>query len=126
MLKRVGLLSLVLGSALAIIPMTAKAADWHDHDDHGRSHERYDRDRGHERHWRGGDRDWREDHDWHRRRDWDDRWRGRNYLYFNYTPAPRYYNPPRYYGPSYSNPYYSAPYDSYPSYNPYPNYNYPY
>ena|SRR5438270_3761019 len=118
MLKRVGLFSLFLAGALAVVtPNAAKAADWHDR---GESHERHDRDRGRE--WRG----WgREDHDRHYRRDWDRRWHNGGYLYFNYTPAPR-YCPPRYYAPTYSNPYYAEPYSSYPSYNANPNYGYPY
>ncbi|MBV8807211.1 MAG: hypothetical protein JO033_00935 [Acidobacteriaceae bacterium] len=105
MLKRVGLFSLVLAGALAVVsPNAAKAADWHDR---GESHERHDRDRGRER------RGWgREDHDWHVRRDWDRGWRDRNYMYFNYAPTPRYY------APAYSSPYYyGAPYSNYPSYN---------
>ena len=109
MFKRVGILGLVLAAGMMVLqPSTATAADRHDHDGHHDRRDRHDWDRHQNR---DRDRDWGRN-EWRDRGRWQNR-RTRDYLYFNFTPAPRYY----YYTP--------APSYSYP-YNPYPNYGYPY
>jgi predicted outer membrane lipoprotein len=79
-LKRGGILGLVLAAAMAVLqPVSAQAAERHDRDGYNgraRVERSWNRDRG------GWDR---RDH-----RGWDRGRRDRGYVYYNYTPAPRY------------------------------------
>ena len=105
MFKRVGILALVLSAGMAVMePAVAKAADWHDRDGHHDRDRRWNRG---DRHERNRDRDWRRD-EWREHR-WRENRRDRDFLYFNFTPAPRYY----YYTPA---PNYRYPYDPYSGY----------
>jgi len=105
MFRKVGILALIVSAGITILePSTATAADRHDRDGYHdrRDHRDRDRHRDHDRDW--SRHEWREHERWDRRRD-------RGYLYFNFSPAPRYYDytpAPRYRYNAY--PYTSCPY----------------
>lgn len=114
MFKKVGILALILSAGMTILePSTAQAADRHDRDGYHdrrdrdgyhdrRDHRDWDRNRDHDRGWRR--HEWREHERWDRRHD-------RGYLYFNFSPAPRYYYTP---APRYGYQYNAYPYTSCP------------
>lgn len=104
MLKRFGILGLVLAAGTFIYPSVASAQDWgrgrgysHNYRDDSRGHRDYDRHARRDRHER---REWRE-HERHERRERERRdrsyWnRGYNNYYYS---SPGYYSP-EYYGPN--------------------------
>jgi hypothetical protein len=105
MFKRVGMLALVLSAGMAVSqPATAKAADWHSRDGYHQRRENRDWNRD-----RNRDRD-RRRHEWRDRERWENQRNG-GYLYFNSTPAPRYYYTP---APGYSYPNYGYQYNQCP------------
>ena len=97
MFKKLGLFGLVAGAALTLLPATAAAQDWHDHD--GAAYGYYHRDG--ERAWERHERREQEEREWRRRRHQEQEWREhqwreqRRYGYDNYNQyAPSYYGNP--------------------------------
>ena len=94
MLRRFGILGLILAAGTLFYPSTASAEDWHR--DRGYSQNYRDDSRGHrdfDRHDRREEREWRE-HERHERRERE--WRERSYWnrpYNNYYYSPGYYSP---------------------------------